>query len=111
MPEWYSGVCKCYLEYDANSDGALANLILARACEFHKALDGKPELFDLLRAEGGTMSHAVTTLRELEPDKEISYAFDADRKLSVTVKDSSLSKLALQTAVDTVLGSGKVTVS
>ena len=81
-----------------------------RACENHKAFDGDPSLYTALRVEGGLMSNTVETLQKLEPTKQITYSFDESRTLSVQVINSSLSKTALQTAVDTTLGAGKVTV-
>lgn len=107
---WDSGVCKCHLEYVPNADGTLKKLVLTRACAFHIALDGKPELFTTLCAEGGLMSHSVETLKNLDPTKEVLFAFDADRNLTVQVIGATLTKSALQAAVDAVVGSGKVTV-
>ena len=106
---WYSGVCKCYLEYERNPNGSLASLILTRACAFHIALEGKPELFTTLQAEGGLMSHTVEAVKLLDGAADVFYTYDADRKLSIQTT-SVLGKIAIQTAVTAAVGAGKVTV-
>ena len=108
---WYSGVCKCYIEYDHNSDGTLRTLLFTRACEFHKDLDGKPELFDMLRAEGGTASNAVEAIKTIDSAAEVVYAYDADRKLTISATGTAITKGALQAAVDAAIGSGKAVVA
>ena len=111
---WYSGVCgvkpPCYIECETNPDGTLSRLIVARACVNHSALNGKPELYYALRVEGGTMSHAVETIKTLAPTAAIGYSFDASRALTVSVSGTAVPKSTLQSAVDSLLGAGKVTV-
>ena len=108
---WYSGVCKCYIEYEPRANGTLGTLLLTRACEFHKDLDGKPELFDMLRAEGGTASNAVEAIKAVDSAAEVVYAYDADRKLTIDVRGSAVAKAALQAAVNAAIGSGKAVVA
>ena len=115
----YPHGCKCYLEYEQKPDGSFDHFLNTGdprsergtiPCQFHAPLGVTPALWAALKAEGKLWSSAFWVIHPLDPTATIYYSFDASRKLSLQVT-SVLSKSAIQTAIDTAVGSGKVTVA